>query len=444
MKKLAIFTAIALLSSVMSVHAGQTLVKELAFQNSADALRLVFGLTEPVQPQVFYLHNPERMIVDLQHTKFVGKLPNIPRSESFIQGIRSGSPDGTSLRIVVDFNRPIEARDFWLTTDKRFGHKLVLDMKSEGYKPIRFNSMLIRPMASIPTTKTVTKPSFRIVPLRTAPSTKKVSRRASQNLQLASIKSDIWNQIRSKSGRNLIVVVDPGHGGKDPGAVGQDGTREKDIVLSVGRRLANRINASSGMRAVMTRSTDVFIPLRQRVKKAMAAHGDLFISIHADAALNSNAQGASVFTLSDRGASSTEARALADRENAVDLIDDEVESNDNLLVSVLVKMTVAATMESSTKAAGSVLRRLFQVGEMHKESVQYASFAVLKAPNIPSMLVETAFISNPEEEMRLRQSAYQEQIAGAVFDGIREYFQNSPPTGTRLAEVVKHQRVVDE
>lgn len=434
MKKLAIFTGIALFTCVASVNAGQTLVKELAFQTSKGALRLVFGLTNPVQPQIFYLHNPERMIVDLQDTRFVGQLPSVPKSEPFVQSIRSGSPDGSSLRVVVDFARPIEARDFWLTSDQRFGHKLVLDMKREGYTATVSKASLA--------TTTEVKPNYRLLPSRTV-SLPKFVRRKYQQAFVPAIKTEIWNKARSKGGRNLVVVIDPGHGGKDPGAVGPNGICEKDVVLAIGRNLANKINAETGMRAVMTRSTDVFIPLRQRVKKARAAHGNLFISIHADAALNSNAQGASVYALSERGASSAEARTLADRENAADMVGETNEDKDDLLMSVLVKMILASTMESSNKAASRVLSRLYNIGELHKESVQYAGFAVLKAPDIPSMLVETAFISNAEEEMKLSSYSYQEQISSAIFDGVREYFQTRPPTGTRLAEVVKHQRVAE-
>jgi N-acetylmuramoyl-L-alanine amidase len=446
MKKLAIFIIIASLYSVMPVFADQNLVKELIFQRSADALRLVFGQTKPVEPNVFYLHNPERMIVDLPDTKLMGKLPNIPTGESFIQNIRSGSPEGTSLRVVLDFTRPIEARDHWLTSDQKFGHKLILDMKSYGYTARKSNTIAsIKPSTKFTVSKPIVKSSKLSLSTSRASTTikPKTAQLMVNNFKLPTIKSDIWDQFPSKNGRKLIVVVDPGHGGKDSGAVGPGGTYEKDVVLSIGRRLTNLINATVGMKAVMTRSTDVFIPLRQRVRKAQAAHGDLFISIHADAAYNSNAQGASVFTLSDRGASSAEARALADKENAVDLIDDEVENKNDLLVSVLVRMTMAATMESSAKAANNVLRNLYQVGEIHKESVQYAGFAVLKAPDIPSMLVETAYISNPEEEMLLRSGSYQDQLATAIFNGVKEYFQTSSPVSTRLAKVVKQSRIAE-
>jgi N-acetylmuramoyl-L-alanine amidase len=246
-----------------------------------------------------------------------------------------------------------------------------------------------------------------------------------------------WPNLRSVRGRDLVIVVDAGHGGKDSGAVGRRGTKEKDIVLSIARRLARLIDMQPGMRAVLTRSNDTFISLRGRVRKARRARADLFISIHADAAYNRQAQGGSIYVLSERGASSAAARTVAARENASDLVGGVAIDRGPLLARVLVDMSLSATMEASRQAAWSVLRQMYQVERIHKNSVQYAGFAVLKAPDIPSMLVETAFISNAEEEMMLRTAAYQEQIAGAVFSGIQEFFRSSPPAGTRIAQAMR-------
>lgn len=409
----------------------QPKVLELKFQTEADALRLVFGLTEPIQPQVFYLHDPERMIVDLQGARWEGKLPKAPNGGSFIQGIRTGSPDGQSLRVVLDFSRPIQARDFWLTTDQRFGHKLVFDMKADGRAAKLPTPRPLAPVVPVYTTKKVVRPDLRVWP---QPS--KVPALTLRTLPPVGNKSTGWQSVVSQRqrGRNLVIVVDPGHGGKDTGAIGPSGVCEKDVVLAISRRLASRINAQAGLRAVLTRSTDVFIPLRQRVEKARKAHGDMFIAIHADAAFNSEAQGASVFILSERGASSAAARALASRENAAGLFFDAVDK-DNLLLSVLMDITLAANMEASSEAASGVLSRLFQVGEIHKESVQFAGFAVLKAPNIPSMLVETAYISNPDEERMLVQSVFQERLATAILGGVVEYFRDRSVVDTKLAGV---------
>lgn len=248
-----------------------------------------------------------------------------------------------------------------------------------------------------------------------------------------------WPNLQSVRGRDLVIIVDAGHGGRDSGAVGPRGTKEKDIVLSIARKLARIINMQPGMHAVLTRSRDVFIPLRGRVRIARRHHADLFVSIHADAAYNRNAQGASVYTLSERGASSAKARAVAARENSSDLIDGISinQREEPLLARVLLDMSLSASMEASRQAAWNVLQRLNQIGNIHKNSVQYAGFAVLKAQDIPSMLVETAFISNYQEEVKLSKSVYQRRIVDAIFSGIQEFFRNRPPPGTRLAQAMQ-------
>lgn len=234
--------------------------------------------------------------------------------------------------------------------------------------------------------------------------------------------------------RPLIVAIDPGHGGQDSGAIGQDGTYEKNVVLAIARELARQINATPGMKAYLTRDSDVFIPLPQRARKARAANADIFVSIHADAAENRGARGSSVYVLSLKGASSQRARWLADKENASDLIGGvPLQKVDNTLSSVLLDLAQSGHMRASEDAANHVLDGLKRVGNNHKPNIERANFAVLRTSDMPAMLVETAFISNPEEERRLKDPAYQRKVASAVLDGVNTYFTRQPPPGTLFA-----------
>ncbi|HUH91220.1 MAG TPA: N-acetylmuramoyl-L-alanine amidase [Lysobacter sp.] len=234
--------------------------------------------------------------------------------------------------------------------------------------------------------------------------------------------------------RPLVIAIDPGHGGQDPGAVGQNGTREKDVVLAIGKELARQINATPGLKAYMTRDTDVFIPLNRRAALARAAKADMFISLHADAAENRGATGSSVYVLSLRGASSQRARWLADKENASDLVGGvRLAQTNNTLASVLLDLTQSGHMKASEDAAGQILGGLKRVGNVHKPQIERANFAVLRTSDMPAMLVETAFISNPAEEARLKDPAFQRKLADAVLDGVNTFFTRQPPPGTMYA-----------
>ena len=243
------------------------------------------------------------------------------------------------------------------------------------------------------------------------------------------------SRVRMQPGmRHLVVAIDPGHGGQDPGAVGPTGKREKDITLAVARELARQVNATPGLRAFMTRDADVFIPLPMRAQKARAAKADIFISIHADAAENRNARGSSVYVLSTKGASSQRARWLADKENAADLIGGvSLQRTEGTLANVLLDLAQSGYMKASEDAAGHVLGGLKNIGNNHKPNIERANFAVLRTSDMPAMLVETAFISNPDEERRLLDPAYQRKIAGAVLDGVNTFFTRQPPPGTLFA-----------
>ncbi|MFN3296437.1 N-acetylmuramoyl-L-alanine amidase, partial [Caldimonas sp.] len=241
-------------------------------------------------------------------------------------------------------------------------------------------------------------------------------------------RSELDGTARGRMNRLIIVALDPGHGGEDPGAIGPAGTREKDVVLAIARRLRDRINAEPNMRAMMTRDADFFVPLRQRVEKARRVQADLFISIHGDAFTNPNARGASVYALSERGATSEAARWLANKENAADIVGGvNVKHNDAQVLRALMDMSTTAQINDSLKLGSAVLGHIGKVGRLHKPRVEQAGFAVLKAPDIPSILVETAFISNREEEQKLRSAAYQDQLAEALMNGIRRYFEKNPP-----------------
>jgi N-acetylmuramoyl-L-alanine amidase len=226
----------------------------------------------------------------------------------------------------------------------------------------------------------------------------------------------------------VVIALDPGHGGEDPGAIGPSGLREKDVVLAVAQQLRDRLNSVPGMRAMLTRDDDYFVPLHERVRKARRVQADLFVSIHADAFITPAARGASVFALSDKGATSATARWMAQRENAADAVGGvNLGAKDPQVMQTLLDMSTAAQIKDSLRIGREVLERIGRVGRLHKRDVEQAGFAVLKAPDIPSILVETAFISNPEEEARLRDPAYQQRLVEALFTGIRRYFARNPP-----------------
>jgi len=247
-------------------------------------------------------------------------------------------------------------------------------------------------------------------------------------------KAKTVNDVLGASARKLVIAIDAGHGGKDPGALGPNGTREKDITLRVAKELAAAINADPGMRAVLIRDDDTFVPLQDRYQRARRAQADLFVSIHADAALNNAASGSSVFVLSTKGASSQAARWLADKENAADLVGGvSLDDKDRNLSAVLLDLSQSATMRMSEDAAANVLRSLKELGKAHKKEVEHANFVVLRSPDVPSMLVETGFITNPEEERKLSDPQHRKRLAFAIAQGVRAFFIEQPLPGTYYA-----------
>jgi len=354
---------------------------------SPDSTRVVLDLSRPVRYQMFTLDGPDRVVLDLEGAALDTSHHGLPGPAGLVRAVRTGSQPGGMLRVVLDLTGHVQAKSFLTPPNQAYGDRLVVDLTSNtAPRPI------VAPHA--PTGQ-----------------------------------------------RDLVIAVDAGHGGEDPGAIGKYGTREKDVALKIARLLAQRINQEPGMRAVMTRSGDYYVPFRERLRRARVAQADLFISIHADAFVNRSARGSSVYVLSRGRASSEAARWLADRENAADLIGGvSLDDKSDVLASVLLDLSQNAVIGASQKAAARVLQQLDKVGELKKTEVQHASLIVLTSPDIPSMLVETAYISNPQEEKRLRSHAYQEKLAAAIEDGVHQYFYDFPPPGTRVAQLAAKER----
>ncbi|SCZ49846.1 N-acetylmuramoyl-L-alanine amidase [Thiohalomonas denitrificans] len=349
-----------------------------------DHTRLVFDLSGPVKHKLFTLSNPERVVIDIEDAALTTSLKDRDFGK-LLKGIRSGIRNETDLRVVLDLDEETRPKSFALSPNDQYGHRLVIDLeKSGGSSPVRRLNQVAR-------------------------------------------------------AREVLVAIDAGHGGEDPGASGPSGVREKSVVLAIARKLASLINKEPGMRAILTRDGDYYLSLLKRVEKARQANADLFVSIHADAFRDSRVKGASVFILSNNGASSEHARLLAHKENSSDLIGGvSLDGKDNLLASVLLDLSQTASNEASYHVAEQVLRDIKQVGKIHKRKVERAAFRVLKAPDIPSLLIETAFISNPSDERALVSPDHQYKMARAIKNGIHNYFQQYPPPGTLMAERQTH------
>lgn len=375
----ALLVGLSLLLST-PLYAG-TQVEGLRMWPAPDHTRLVFDLDGPVEHKLFTLSNPERVVVDLARAKLTGNVPGIDKGVP-LKSIRHARRDDKTLRIVLDATQPLRPKSFALKPYGDHGHRLVIDLYHKKKKKR--------------VTASVNKPAKKL--------------------------------------RDIVVAIDAGHGGEDPGARGYRGTQEKKVVLAIARKLEKLLKKEPGMRPVMIRDGDYYISLRGRIEKARKHRADLFVSIHADAFHNPKARGSSVYTLSQRGASSEAARWLAESENKADLIGGvSLDGKDDLLASVLLDLSQTASLEASIDVADNILTGLKGVGHVHKRRVQGANFLVLKSPDIPSVLVETAFISNPEEERKLRDRRHQQRIAYALMHGVRNYFERFPPPGTRLA-----------
>jgi N-acetylmuramoyl-L-alanine amidase len=351
-----------------------------------DHTRLVFDTTAPTEHKVFTLKQPDRLVIDLAGTRLAEDFKTEKDLKNkYLRGWRHASkPDG-SLRVVLDLAQAVRPKTFLLKPNSRYGHRLVVDLYPVG---------------------------------------------ATREPRVAKSTNDI------KRARDVVVAIDAGHGGEDPGAIGSRyRTKEKHVTLAIARRLKRLVDAQPGMRGVLTRTGDYYVGLRQRIARAREHRADLFVSIHADAFRDKRVHGSSVYVLSRGGASSEAARWLAEKENASDLVGGvTLEDKDPMLRTVLLSLSQAATQHSSLAAAAKVYEQLGRVGKTHGRKVQQARFVVLKSPDIPSMLVETGFISNPGEESNLRDAEHQERLAKAIMHGVRQFFSEAPPPGTLLAE----------
>ncbi len=380
------------LVSLLTMPAWSSAAEVRAVRLSADqdGTRIVLDLSAPAIHKVFTLENPDRVVLDLPKSALKSKLL-LPAGEGAVTRIRSGKLPRNGLRLVFDVSVRVTVKTLDVAPEGDAGRRLVLDLGG----------------------------SVARVAVEAAPATPVAIRPAHAPVE---------------SGRDVVIAIDAGHGGVDPGASGRRGTREKDVVLEIARVLAARINAEPGMKAVLIREGDNFISLRDRSARARRAKADLFVSVHADAIANPDVSGSSVYVLSDRGASSEAARWLAERENAADLKGGiKLDDKDAVLANVLLDLSQTASISASMEAAEQVLRSLDRIGEVRKPRVQQAGFVVLKSPDIPSMLVETAFISNREDERKLSSPGHRAKLADAIFAGIERYFAGNAPDGTRLA-----------
>lgn len=401
-----------------------------------------------------FIDSPPRLAVDIEGMELnaalrelVGK---VQASDPNIAGIRVGQFNANTVRLVIDLKRPIAPQVFTLQPVAAYAHRLVLDLyPSQAADPLEqliqeraaakaaatSSSLPLAPQANDPLGEWMAKQgqsNAKASPPPAAPSTRKQDFEPPPSAVLDNPNHPPRPANTPATDRLIVIALDPGHGGEDPGAIGPGGTREKDVVLKIAHLLRDRINASSvngsPMRAYLTRDADFFVPLHVRVQKARRVQADLFVSIHADAFYTPQAKGASVFALSQGAASSSAARWMAQKENKADLIGGiNLGSQDAQVQRALLDMSTAAQIKDSLQLGGSLLREIGGVGKLHKPRVEQAGFAVLKAPDIPSVLVETAFISNPEEEEKLRSDAYQKQLTDALMRGILQYFSRNPP-----------------
>ncbi len=399
----AYFVCLLLIFSMGFAHA-VTLVGNGVSSTTPDGnLRIVFPLNERTNFTSFRLDSPPRLVVDLPQAQLRQKVQSLPITGKNVSGVRLGTQQGTDLRIVVDLVKSVPGSTALVKGKK--GYELVI-LISQGSTAVSKDSAFASGSSAI------------------------VSEQSS--VQVA-------KQVAKK---NMLIVIDPGHGGKDPGAIGPSKTLEKDVVLAIGKALRDRINRESGMRAIMTRDSDRFIPLRERVLIARRQKADMFVSIHADAALNSAAWGASVYILSTKGASSEAARLLAEKENRSDIVAGvKMSDKDNAIASMLLDISQDATIEASNELGKQILGYLQHDTKLHKQNVERANFAVLKAPDIPSVLVETGFISNANDEKKLRTASHQKRLADDMMKGIRAYFKKRPATELVYSTVAAPKKV---
>lgn len=376
-----------------------------------DYTRVTLESDTSLNARHFIIHDPERLVVDIEGLELNATLrelvAKIQPNDPYIEQLRIGQNRPGVVRLVFDLKAEINPQVFTLAPISEYRHRLVFDLYPVD-PPDPIAALIMRGEWG----RAHEAPYAPAVPDR----------------ETATARATPHEERAPPMTRMVTIALDPGHGGEDPGAVGRRGSREKDVVLAIAKRLKARIEQQPNMRVMLTRDGDYFVPLHVRVQKARKVQADLFVSVHADAWVEPRARGSSVFVLSEKGASSTAARWLANKENAADLIGGvNIKSHDRQLAHVLLDLSTTAQINDSLKVGSAVLRELGGINRLHKPLVEQAGFAVLRAPDIPSILIETAFISNPEEEAKLNDDAYQDRMADAIMRGISNYFSKNPP-----------------
>lgn len=389
--------ALLIVCSLSAAGAQAVEVRDAKVAATPRSTQVVLNLSGRAVHRFSTLKNPDRVVVDIRDAHLKSRQWASVAGAGAVKGVRLGKRDKGELRVVVDLTRAMKARSYLAAGPSKNTYRLIIDLQERVAATSTAGALIANTAAK---------------------------------------DSPVKAEHAPPDARDLLIAIDAGHGGVDPGATGKNGTHEKDVVLAIARELAQQVNAEPGMRAVLIRDGDYFVPLRDRMQRARKRQADLFVSVHADSIRDRNVSGSSVYILSQRGATNEASRWLAERENAADLVGGvSLENKDDVLASVLLDLSQTAALSASQDAASSVLRRLDQVGEIRKRQVQQAGFVVLKSPDIPSMLVETAYISNPGEEQRLRNRAYQGKIAVAIHQGLKDYFYANPPTGTLVAQL---------
>lgn len=378
-----LFFVLCLLSPVQLLQAAT--VENIRVWSEDGRTRVVLDLSGPAQHNIFTLRGPDRLVVDLKDSKLSAGIRDMPGGAGALAGIRSGLRSNGQLRVVLDLNESVRSRSFTAGPNNKYGDRLVIDLQRQG------------------------------------------------NLHAVKRASEGYS-----AGRDIVIAVDPGHGGHDPGAIGRNGTREKDVALSVAKVFARHIDREPGMKAVLVRDGDYYVDYRERMLIAHSNKADLYVAIHADAVRDQRAKGASVYALSLKGATDEAAMRLAQRENAADLVGGvSLADKDAILASVLLDLSQNAAIGASLDVGANVIAELARVGSVHRRTVQQAGFIFLKSPDVPSILVETAFISNPAEEAKLKSDSHRTNLANAILAGIRTYFYANPPPDTQIAMILR-------
>jgi N-acetylmuramoyl-L-alanine amidase len=432
--------SLVLLLSTRQLAFGATIVAVRVWP-AADYTRVTIESDQPLAAKHFMTDNPPRLVVDIEQLELsptlrelVGKVRS---DDPYIAGVRVGQNQPRLVRLVVDLKQVVRPQQFTLDPVAAYGHRLVFDLYPLQERDPLLEIVRDKDRADKRADQAVRDSLGELIgriegpASASAPAARASAPTASARASAPSPAPESQPSARAKREveRLTIVAIDPGHGGEDPGAIGPSGLREKDVVLAVALRLRERLNALPGLRAMLTRDGDFFVPLYDRVRKARRVQADLFVSIHADAFMTPHARGASVFALSSGAATSAAARWIADKENEADLVGgvNQRAVKDAQVLRAMVEMSTAAQIKDSLRVGDEVLQHIGRIGHLHKGKVEQAGFAVLKAPDIPSILVETAFISNPEEETLLRTAKYQDRLVDALVTGVRRYFTKNPP-----------------